>query len=208
MNTAKLRQGVGTILFMVAATFVFTSAVTLTNLATRDMVAANEELFLQRAVLFAAAVTVSPDPTDVRREFACRIRVVRTTAGAVDHYRVVAPPSDELVGFVLPCEGAGLWGTIEAVVGLQSDGTTLTGFDVIRQNETPGLGGRIDEDWFREQFRGKRGPFTMAPEGTKSGQGQFDAITGATITSTAVRTMLNRLLAAAPERLTRPEAQP
>lgn len=208
MNTGKLRQGAGTILFMVAVTFLFTSAVTLTNLATRDMVAANEELFLQRAVLFAAAVTVSPDDDAVRRAFAARIRVVRNAAGAVDHYRVMAPPSLEPVGFVLPCEGAGLWGTIEAVVGLGSDGATLTGFDVIRQNETPGLGGRIDEDWFREQFRGKRGPFTMAPEGSKSGQGQFDAITGATITSTAIRTMLNRLVASAPERLARSEGRP
>ena len=51
---------------------------------------------------------------------------------------------------------------------------------------------RIAESWFRTQFRGKSGPFSMVREGEPSDSHQFDAITGATITSTAIRDIVNK----------------
>ncbi len=62
----------------------------------------------------------------------------------------------------------------------------------MKQNETPGLGARITEKWFKEQFRGKSAPFTMAAEGTSEKPGELDAITGATKTSQAVLRIVNR----------------
>ena len=51
---------------------------------------------------------------------------------------------------------------------------------------------RISEDWFRSQFAGKTGPFVLVPEGTRStSPEEMDAITGATVTSKAVRDMMN-----------------
>ncbi len=52
--------------------------------------------------------------------------------------------------------------------------TRILGLAFLRHSETPGLGGRITEDWFLEQFRGlplrpaKRGEsfFTLKPAGT------------------------------------------
>ena len=81
------------------------------------------------------------------------------------------------------------------MIGYQDDLQTLTGVDFTRQNETPGLGARIMEVWFREQFRGKTGPFTMVPEGTVSSTSEFDAITGASRTSAAVLKMMNASVA-------------
>ena len=68
----------------------------------------------------------------------------------------------------------------------------MLGLDFVKQNETPGLGARISESWFKEQFRGKRGPFRLVPEGVESGENEFQAITGATSTSNAVLDLLNR----------------
>jgi Na+-transporting NADH:ubiquinone oxidoreductase subunit C len=82
---------------------------------------------------------------------------------------------------------------------VEKDLKTLTGIEFIKQNETPGLGGRITESWFKEQFRGKRWPLTVVPEGDPAGDQEFQAITGATNTTNAVRDILNNRLAGAGE---------
>ena len=117
--------------------------------------------------------------------------------GTVLYYEVLDPSGAELQSFVVPVTGAGLWGEIESVVGVEKDLKTLTGLEFIKQNETPGLGGRITESWFKEQFRGKRWPLTVVPEGDPAGDQQFQAITGATNTTNAIRAILNDRLATA-----------
>jgi len=65
--------------------------------------------------------------------------------------------------------------------------------DFVSHSETPGLGGRISETWYKEQFR----DLEFSPDETvyviytPSPGGNVDAISGATGTSEAVRTILN-----------------
>jgi Na+-transporting NADH:ubiquinone oxidoreductase subunit C len=80
---------------------------------------------------------------------------------------------------------------------VEKDLKTLTGIEFIKQNETPGLGGRITESWFKEQFRGKRWPLSVVPEGDPAGDQEFQAITGATNTTNGIRDILNNRLARA-----------
>ncbi|MDC7246170.1 MAG: FMN-binding protein, partial [Sphaerochaetaceae bacterium] len=89
--------------------------------------------------------------------------------------------------------GAGLWGPITIVVGFV-DESTLSGVSILSQNETPGLGARIEEPWFTAQFSGKSGPFTFVEEGTASADDEIDSITGATRTSQAFRTIINSVI--------------
>jgi len=157
----------------------------------------NEQLYLKESVLYAANIAIPDTPQAVETLYNQRIREVTQTdatgaASSIEYYEVL-DQSGNVTGYVLPASGPGLWGQIDAVVGYRPDLKTLTGVDFTKQNETPGLGARISEAWFREQFRGKSGPFTRVPEGTKNtASNQFDAITGATITSTAVQNILNR----------------
>ena len=77
---------------------------------------------------------------------------------------------------------------IHLLVGIRADGT-LTGIHVTRHNETPGLGDGIDSrksDWHK-QFRG-RSLDDPSREGwkTRRDNGEFDALTGATISPRAV----------------------
>jgi Na+-transporting NADH:ubiquinone oxidoreductase subunit C len=184
------------ILFTVAVTIAFISPVSFLYLITRQKVRQNEEVFVKKAVLSAAGITVVGGNEGVLSAFADRIEV--TKSGAEPLYRV----RDGLggtAGYVLTKSGPGLWGEISATVGFDRDGQRLTGVDFLRQSETPGLGARISEKWFREQFRGKRGPFTTVPEGEKAAEDQFDAITGATVTSNAVKAILNSAVAQATE---------
>lgn len=190
------------VLFMMLVTAFFIALVSGIYLATQDQVIRNQNLYLKRAVLFAADIEV---PTEAQRIEAVYDRRIRAVAGegetgepaGVAYYEVL-DSSGNLSGYVIPTTGPGLWGEIEAVVGFDRALSTITGLDFTKQNETPGLGGRITERWFREQFRGKEAPFTMVPEGTEDeAPDEFDAITGATLTSKAVRGILNDLQAEA-----------
>ncbi len=69
----------------------------------------------------------------------------------------------------------------------------LQGIVFTEQNETPGLGGRIMEEWFREQFRGLE---LVQGEQVKYGEGgsqKIDAISGATQTSNAILRIINQV---------------
>jgi len=183
---------------MFLVTIVFIATVSGIYLSTKDMVIRNEQLFLKNAVLFAAGLTVPDDPAQQERLYNERIEAVQNDEGDVEYYEVNGEGGSS--SFVLPAAGPGVWGKIEAVVGFDSQLNELTGLDFIQQNETPGLGGRITEEWFKNQFRGKTGPFSRVPEGTEDESAtEFDAITGATLTSKAVQQILNETIEEAPE---------
>jgi electron transport complex protein RnfG len=77
---------------------------------------------------------------------------------------------------------------IDLLVGVRADATVM-GVRVVKHRETPGLGDAIDHaksHWI-EQFDGKS--LTAPPRdawAVKQDEGQFDSITGATVTSRAV----------------------
>jgi len=89
--------------------------------------------------------------------------------------------------------GPGLWGNVSLAVGVNADGSQISGVQVLFNVETPGLGGRIGESWFTDQFNGLK-PGTglvFNQAGVKADNG-FDAISGATITSAAVKDTINQ----------------
>lgn len=188
---------IGTILFTVAVTVVFVAPISLVYLLTKDTVALNEDVFLKRAVLYAAGIPLPGSKEDVVTLFAARAEAVPGSAGASRAFRIKAEGSDVRQGMVLLRTGPGLWGEITMAVGLDAGLTRLTGVDFLQQSETPGLGARISESWFKEQFRGKVGPFTTVGEGEPAKENEFDAITGASITSNAVKAILNDAVAQA-----------
>ena len=57
--------------------------------------------------------------------------------------------------FVLPQEGAGLWGPIWGYLALESDKNTIYGAYFSHKGETPGLGAEISTPKFQSQFVGK-----------------------------------------------------
>ena len=87
-------------------------------------------------------------------------------------------------------EGSGFQGPISIVVAF--DGETISGFKVVSQVETPGLGARITEREFQDSFVGKKiaDGIAMTKSGS-AGASEFDAITGATETSRALEKILN-----------------
>ncbi len=62
----------------------------------------------------------------------------------------------QLKGYVIPINTRGLWGKIHAYLAFEKDGSTIKGFTVFKHSETPGLGGEIEQAWFRKNFIGKK----------------------------------------------------
>jgi Na+-translocating ferredoxin:NAD+ oxidoreductase RnfG subunit len=125
------------------------------------------------------------------------------TAYAHDVRTHPAGMGNPVVGYAFPIWGVGFWATIRGYLAVGPDGTRTLGIAFLEHAETPGLGGRITEQGFRDQFVGLDvsrqvgGRFvTIGRERPTSAAdpryGRYaDAITGATGTSLAVERFLN-----------------
>lgn len=106
--------------------------------------------------------------------------------------------------YIIPLYGAGLWGPIWGYISLDSDGNTVYAATFSHEGETPGLGAEITTAKFQEQFSGKHvfqeqqfRSLAVLKAGAKAeGQEAVDAISGGTVTSRGVETMLLDCLSA------------
>src|SRR5690606_15366893 len=83
-----------------------------------------------------------------------------------------------------------------AMVAIGEDMNTVAALAIMSHSETPGLGGRIKEAAWRQQFTGKPiadengTPRLAVARGAATTEFEVDAITGATRTNNAVTQML------------------
>jgi len=85
------------------------------------------------------------------------------------------------IGYAFLATGVGYSGDISILVGLE-DAETVKGIIIVSHEETPGLGSKITESDFTDQFIG----LNINDVNLKDEGGQIDSITGATISSKAV----------------------
>ena len=95
-------------------------------------------------------------------------------------------------GWVVKTKGQGYADTIELLIGLSPDLSKITGLFVLDQKETPGLGNKIITDSWRKQFidAPADNPLVVVKTGAAR-PGQIDAVTGATISSKSVTSLIN-----------------
>ena len=102
-------------------------------------------------------------------------------------YRVYSAAEPEAALFVVTARN-GYSGPIRLLVGVTTNGV-VTGVRILEHQETPGLGDKIDEDksdWV-QQFRGRSlGDPVIGGWRIRRDGGEFDQLTGATVTPRAV----------------------
>ena len=87
------------------------------------------------------------------------------------------------IGVVIKVSPRGYAGPINTTIGIKDDDTLSSiAINKLDQTETPGLGVKITQDSFKNQFKGKKGDELKL----KKDGGTIDAITAATISSRAV----------------------
>jgi len=179
------------VIFMVVITGFFVTVLASFHYFTVDKIAFNQESDLRHKVLYVfELLPEGEDPKEIEEIF--NERVVEKQFGEKSGYALM--DGDEEVNYAILIDGTGLWGSITGYLGLNKDLTKITGIEFVTQSETPGLGGRISEAAYKEQYRDidikvTNGKYLIA---TPEQGGNVDAIAGATQTSTAVVNFINK----------------
>lgn len=171
-----------TIVFMAIVSIVFTGLLAGVNAAYKKKIDKNQQTAVKSSILYSVGIDAGDDANTIFSD-----KAIEKELGGMIYYSI---DTDNGTALSIPFEGPGLWGTIRGYIGISEDMTLIRGLAFTEQNETPGLGGRIDEDWYKEQFRGTKLSGSIQ-YGQDSG---LDAITGATSTSNAVLKILNNFI--------------
>jgi Na+-transporting NADH:ubiquinone oxidoreductase subunit C len=101
---------------------------------------------------------------------------------------------------VLPIEGKGLWSTMYGFLALDGDLQTVRGLTYYQHGETPGLGGEVDNQRWKDLWPGRKAfdeswapviEVTRGPAGSPEvDPHRVDGLAGATLTSRGVTNML------------------
>jgi Na+-transporting NADH:ubiquinone oxidoreductase subunit C len=166
--------------------------------AVRPRVEANERAEEVRNILDVLGIDYDPD---MRAEGLLRLFSDAVREGSYGDLRFYARlEGKRLTTVAFAVSGDGLWGPIKGFLALEPDLETVRGLTFHEQEETPGLGGEIGSEWFREQFRGKSIRAEVGPPGIlirrggeASGPHEVDAISGATMTCDRVEDILGSL---------------
>lgn len=188
--------------FMLAVSVVFGVGISSVHQATLDTLARNETLHKNRVLCRAFALDVKEVTPEAYREAVDRFINHETLdfAGRVFEVFTTRSPATDQLGFLFV--GQGFWGPIKGIVVLSPDIETMRNIQILEHQETPGLGARIEEPWFLDQFKGLRIAWNRPPDervvigGTADSAmtNRVDAITGASQTSMALMRSLNEEL--------------
>ena len=92
---------------------------------------------------------------------------------------------EQLVGYTFKTKVKGYGGEIELIAGVSTEGK-VTGISILNHGETPGLGANATETYFTDSFKDKSVDNQLAAVKDPTGDNEVQALTSATITTTAV----------------------
>ena len=181
-------------------TLFFTSIVSGVKVLNEERIERNQKAKLQRIILSVLQIPRNGEPSDekVNQTFKTRIKSIQVEGTTL--YLGYDEDGKTILGYAFPVGGPGFWGPVFGMVAVDSEASKILGIAFYKHAETPGLGARITEDWFRDQFKGlpiypvenDKKIFYLKPEGTGEAPNELDAVTGATGTSRAVEGFLNK----------------
>ena len=105
-----------------------------------------------------------------------------------------AQKDGETVGFIFKTAEKGYGGDVLVMTAVNPDGTVKSVAILDVSNETPGLGQNAAKEGFYSQYSGKKSGISLLKNGADSEKNEVNAVTGATITSTAVNKAVNKAL--------------
>ena len=189
-----MNEKIWMVVLLIIVAFVSAFMLAVINIKTKPIVQKNNEIKLKKSVLDVFRIDYNAE--SVESVFADNVEIIDENDTA---YYKIKPTLDgnksskknRLIAFKI--NGPGFWGPIDALIALRSDLKTIEGIKFLKHAETPGLGGRIDEELFYMQFKGKtvEPKIIRVPFNTAKNKNEFDAITGATETSRSVEALIN-----------------
>ncbi|MEF2144985.1 MAG: FMN-binding protein [Desulfovibrionaceae bacterium] len=142
-----------------------------------------ELTFVQGPALQSVFDGFDNDPIKERQSF-----TVPSTGQSVEVFP--ARKSGNLLGVAFEAKGQGYGGELGVMVGFTFGPDGMAGIGITTMKETPGVGSRVAKHGFTGQFRG-HGLENLA---LRSQGGDIDAVSGATISSTAAMEAVGKAL--------------
>ena len=96
----------------------------------------------------------------------------------------------DLIGYTVKAKTNGYGGEIEFMTGISIEGKIM-GIKILNHGETPGLGANADKPYFSESFKNKSVEKELIAVKKPEGDNEVQALTSATITTTAVVSEVN-----------------
>lgn len=106
----------------------------------------------------------------------------------------IAVKDGETVGFIFKTAEKGYGGDVSVMTAVTPDGTVKSVAILDVSNETPGLGQNAAKESFYSQYANKKSGISLLKNGADTAKNEVNAVTGATITSTAVNKAVNTAL--------------
>jgi Na+-transporting NADH:ubiquinone oxidoreductase subunit C len=184
---AKKKRILYPVVFMIVVTICFTFLLAFINEITIDTIEEQEALRVKKSVLYTFGFQMFEEPDEKVHAFFDDNITIET----VDSTNVYIFDDGQLAGYAFEFSGKGLWGVISGHIALSPSHDRILGINFTNHQETPGLGGRIDEYSFKEQFTDLTFNLSQVITLNKATGGNVDAISGATLTSLAVRDIVN-----------------
>ena len=112
---------------------------------------------------------------------------------------LIARANNKAIGYIINATSPnGYGGNIQISLGIDKEGK-IQGFEILSISETVGLGMKAKDDEFKSQFPGKNVEEIKYTKAGASSEDEINAISGATITTSAVTEAVNSALAYAKE---------
>lgn len=161
-----------------------------TNMVTKDKIAEQIEEANK-----AARIEVMADADDFELLDESRIIEIAKSLNFEDPEIIsevyAAKQGNDIIGYTIKSLPSGFGGELTILTGISLEGK-ITGMKVISHSETPGLGAKSTEPEFQDQYKEKPVDNPLVVVKTSPSQdNEIQAITGSTITSSAVTDGVN-----------------
>ena len=164
-----MRSDTYTIIFTSVVTIVLGLVISFTADSLRDRQEINEALDIKKNILsvlgYNQAISVWTDDK-IQSVYERNIKEIFIDASGREiekpfesnEYRKIYQSTENgsVSGYAIPISGKGLWGTMFGYFAIDPDAETVKGITFYKHKETPGLGGEVDKDWFKNNFIGKK----------------------------------------------------
>lgn len=112
--------------------------------------------------------------------------------GGIEYYTAIK--GGDTAAYIFTESAKGYGGDVSVMTAVKPDGTVVGVAILDVSGETPGLGQNAAKESFYSQYAGLKKGVSLLKNGAKAENNEVDAVTGATITSTAVTRAVNAAL--------------